>query len=196
MRSVRFATTTAASAAPAASSTRTAPLLMVSSPHPQSAIRLVRFNPVSKEMPQTQLYNRQRAAIQQMHHSFWAANNSHFEAQMAAFEQKVYERTGNQATHAEFARFYKSYLTENQQRHWEYNTKWWRANAELAVLALKSATASVTNAQPAAPVSLLPNTDSMVGSVVGLGRGLKTLVYVLIGMDPQSKRSAQGVSVR
>ncbi|KAI9343182.1 hypothetical protein BDR26DRAFT_858685, partial [Obelidium mucronatum] len=124
-------------------------------------------------------YQKKRSDVQMMHHKFWEHNNIHFSTAKESFEDKVRGATGCDPTPAQLSQFYKSYLQDNQKRHMEYNLRWWKANVELLKPALR------------AELGMFD-----VGSTaMGVVRGLKTVVCVLVGLDPQVRRTAQGVSV-
>ncbi|KAJ3132456.1 hypothetical protein HK100_005297 [Physocladia obscura] len=165
--------------------------VLASSPHPTSQIRLLKYiypsaNSASPHVVSQEVkdYHAKRTDLQKMHHLFWEANNKHFMEAKQAFEDAVLSNTGVAATANDFSRFYKAYLEENQQRHMEYNQKWWAENWAMIGIALRA------EFVPTERVS------EIVEGLAVFGRGMKTLVYVLIGMDPQARKSAHGVSVR
>ncbi|KAI8613486.1 hypothetical protein BC830DRAFT_1132082 [Chytriomyces sp. MP71] len=190
--------------------------VFASSPHPISQIRLVKYHyPQAAAPSPTSLdYHNRRCELQRMHHAFWEHNNTHFAEEKAKFEQTVSHSTGKPATPAELSRFYKLYLHENSQRHWAYNRAWWAANAYLVMPAFKSALSFLSRAPSSSSSSVLPfsvsssspvtlltprsrvDFNSLTATVFTVGRSLKLLIQILIGMDPQIRRGAQGVSVR
>ncbi|KAJ3278508.1 hypothetical protein HK104_002278, partial [Borealophlyctis nickersoniae] len=60
--------------------------MMVSTPHPISNIRLVRYEGVAESDAEKE-YRSHRERIQRWHHEFWAANNTHFQQSKLQYEQ-------------------------------------------------------------------------------------------------------------
>ncbi len=101
---------------------------LVASPDPISNIRKIRVSRPADEHPDEREWRLRREAMVDWHHRFWTDNNLDFFAAKTAFEQSIFERTGNAPTHLEMSEFYKSYLDGAKVRHMEYNRRWWKEN--------------------------------------------------------------------
>eukprot|EP00842_Homolaphlyctis_polyrhiza_P002723 jgi/Hompol1/3451/HPOL_001583-RA len=159
--SASSASIAAAAAAAEVAPTSSAVRLQVSSPHPQSNIRLLRLvdshshsdsdslsgsdsdsdshlesdsmHRSLSQTPQDVAWLRLRIAAQQRHHEFWTANNCDFQAKKAAFEAQVALEHQSPATPEQLSVFYKEYLNNSYARHAEYNRELWRLNAAMLI---------------------------------------------------------------
>ncbi|KAI9347941.1 hypothetical protein DFJ73DRAFT_835896 [Zopfochytrium polystomum] len=118
---------------------RLVPPLEVSSPHPLSAIRMIR-HPSSNEPRSDAMreWQRRREQVQEMHHKFWAGNNADFIASKTSFEQKILESTGAPADASDLSRFYREYLDGARDRHRAYRRAWNRENFGMLGVALRA----------------------------------------------------------
>ncbi|KAJ3393090.1 hypothetical protein HDU84_002767 [Entophlyctis sp. JEL0112] len=163
------------------------PVVLASSPHPTSHIRLLKYSyPSPSAVSQyAKEYHKSRMDLQLMHHNFWVVNNDRFEKAKENFERQVLAKTGAPASATDFSKFYRTYLVENQRSHLEYNKRWWRANWMLL--------------KPAIRAEIVPSARAVeiAETLSDCVAGARTLLLVLIGLDPQqARRKAQGVSVR
>ncbi|TPX62180.1 hypothetical protein PhCBS80983_g00695 [Powellomyces hirtus] len=114
--------------------------LVVSSPHPTSHIRLIRFqdsaDPSLTEIERS--WKLHREDVQRWHHAFWQENNKHFVEEKAAFENQVYRKHNRSATPHELSTFYKQYLDTSFDRHAQYNKALWKENTRMLALGLRA----------------------------------------------------------
>ncbi|KAJ3326113.1 hypothetical protein HDU76_013003 [Blyttiomyces sp. JEL0837] len=111
----------------------------VSSPHPVSQIRLVRFTNVPADETTTdRVFRTRRENTQLMHHEFWSKNNRDFQQAKTEFEENVLKTTGKAATSADLSVFYREYLESSRASHMAYNRKWWKENFSMLVPAYKA----------------------------------------------------------
>ena len=100
---------------------------------------------------------------QDWHHAFWSRNNTHFAESQAEFcEESEYfygsedcignartsakwtwtmivsNRLNRSATPVELSTFYRLYLNENQDRHLQYYSEWWKRNVSSLGLGLQA----------------------------------------------------------
>ncbi|KAJ3011399.1 hypothetical protein HKX48_006856 [Thoreauomyces humboldtii] len=124
----------------ATSSTTTnqnAPLL-VSSPHPVSHIRLIRYRSDPSLSSAERAWHAHRENVQLWHHEFWTDNNTHFQNEKAAFEAAVQDRENRPATPHELSVFYKQYLDTSLSRHTVYNGQLWKENLRMLNVAARA----------------------------------------------------------
>ncbi|KAI8822182.1 uncharacterized protein EV422DRAFT_525973 [Fimicolochytrium jonesii] len=116
------------------------PEMLVSSPHPISHIRLIRFPATSDStLPALEVaFLRRREAAQMWNHEFWTENNLHFQREKADYEAEIHRTHNRPATANELSIFYKQYLDNSLERHSEYNRAWWKENTRMLLPALQA----------------------------------------------------------
>ncbi|KAJ3150223.1 Apoptogenic protein 1, mitochondrial [Geranomyces variabilis] len=141
-RRSKKSSTSASSSSPSATSAASLAkaALLVSSPHPTSHIRLLRFQepPEGGLTPVEREWRAHREAVQRWHHDFWTENNTHFQREKAEFEANVQSLESRPATPHELSVFYKQYLDSSFERHARYNRALWQSNARMLVLAARA----------------------------------------------------------
>ena len=98
------------------------PKVSVSSPHPVSNLRLLRYEAKEGESVAEQQLRRMQSELQEWNQSYWEDHNCLFNEQKAAFmEQESRSRDRTSLSHDELSVFYKRFLDENRAKHMRYS---------------------------------------------------------------------------
>ncbi|KND04898.1 uncharacterized protein SPPG_08856 [Spizellomyces punctatus DAOM BR117] len=148
--------------------------LLVSSPHPVSHIRLLRFKEEIDSLPDVERsWQRHREHVQQWHHEFWESNNKHFQDAKLSFELEIRKTHDRLPTSTELSSFYKEYLNASYERHARYNSDWWKENTQMLIPAFRAEMSALMRSAGTTMMALDAWWQRMGHAIVRVGGGYR-----------------------
>ncbi|KXN67591.1 hypothetical protein CONCODRAFT_19508 [Conidiobolus coronatus NRRL 28638] len=111
--------------------------LLVSSPHPVSNLRLLKFSEKFKLNNELEReYKNRIEYMQTLGHNFWYENNLKYQREKLEFEANILKQN-REPNKDDYTIFYNNFLTSNAQSHKNFHISWVKECFKLIVPSLK-----------------------------------------------------------